>query len=131
MTLPLWASELLSQVCKDEGRSKKPKVKWFISEYQSESNGHYYPRQKEVFVRAGTSGDDHKQVFLHELCHWLTQPRGAGKRVFFYGEKRKKKSWHNKRFYRKLNELLTRYDCLTEEYRSREHDYMKRSVNYL
>ena len=129
--MPLWASELLDQVCKDEGRSKRPKVKWFVSKYRDGSSGNYKPRTKAIFIRAGTTGDDHKQVFLHELCHWLTPPRGVSQRVFFWGERPKRKSYHNKRFYLKLNELLKRYDCLTEEFREREHRYKKRSVNYL
>lgn len=133
MVHPNWATELLQQVCKDESRSfkKSPKFNWGYSRVSKFSSGHYNPRSNVIRVVQGTSGEDHKQVLLHEICHWLTRPRGSTKRVFFYGERRKKKNWHGKKFYVKLNQLLTRYDCLTTAYRERENSYMKRSANYL
>lgn len=131
MKEPKWATNLLDQVCKDEGRSKKPKFKWFVSKYRSSTSGYYSPRRRIIFIREGTLGKDHKQVLLHEICHWLTQPRGSSQRVFFFGDKRKRRSFHNKRFWLKLKELLTKYDCLTNEYRVRENGYKKNSVNYL
>jgi hypothetical protein len=123
MKEPTWATELFLQVCEDEGRSKKPKIDWGYSKTRRGTSGHYNPWRKKIRVLSGYVGNDHKQVFLHEICHWLTQPRGwkrAGRRT-----------WHGKRFYLKLHELLTRYDCLTTEYQVREANYMKRSVNYL
>ena|SRR3990167_1429059 len=128
-TTPLWVNELLDQILIDEGRSKKPKVKWVVSSIHSQSSGKYKPQRRTIRVVAGIEGSDHKQVFLHEIVHWL-QHRNP-KRVYFYSERRRKRSFHNKRFYLKLKELLVRYDCLTEKYREREHNYMKRSSNYL
>lgn len=131
MVQPNWATELLEQVCKDENRSKKPKIKWSSCKTRKSSSGRYNPRTNTIKVRVGTSGEDHKQVFLHEICHWLTRPRGSRKIIYFYGERRKKLNWHGKRFYLKLNQLLTRYDCLTQKYREREGRYKLRSINYL
>ncbi len=133
MVEPTWATELLLKVCEDEGRSlrRRPKVNWGVSKVSKESSGRFNPRTNTIRVVVGVAGDDHKQVFLHEICHWLTQPRGSKRRIYFYGERRKKHLWHGKRFYLKLHELLERYGCLTEEYRKREGGYMKRSVNYL
>jgi len=129
MNIPNCMEILLSQVMKDEGRSKKPKLYWRNSTTREESSGRYNPRSNRIAITTGTKGDDHEQVFLHEICHWLT--RKKVKRIFFYGEKRKKRSFHNKRFYTKLHILLERYGFLTEAYRKREAEYMKRSVNYL
>jgi hypothetical protein len=126
----MWAVELLSQVCKDEGRSKKPKVHWINSGHQF-SGGNYNPRKNLIRIRMGQMGNDHKQVFLHEIAHWLTRPRGSMRKVFFWGEKIKRKNWHGKRFYKKLNELLIRYDCFTDEYKARELDYKPRAAIHL
>lgn len=127
--LPDWADQLLIQVMKDEGRSKRPKISWGISKVNKGSSGHYSPSYNTIRVLAGTTGEDHRQVFLHEICHWLTKPRQ--KRIYFYGERRKKKNWHGKRFYTKLNSLLITYDCLTTQYVERENRYKKNSVLYL
>lgn len=123
MKEPTWATELFLQVCKDEGRSKKPKINWGYSKARRGSSGNYNPWRKTIRVLSGYEGHDHKQVFLHEICHWLTQPRGW--------KKRRRKSWHGKRFYTKLNELLIRYDCFNEQYQKREFRYKTRSIAYL
>lgn len=121
MIAPEWATELLLQVCKDEGRSKKPKLSWGYSKskYRRGSSGHFEPWSNTIRVMDHEYSTDQRQVFLHEICHWLIQPRGKSRAV------------HGKRFYLKLSQLLSRYDCLTQEYREREARYMKRSVNYL
>ena len=128
-TTPEWANDLLDRVLTDEKRSRKPKISWGVSKVSRLSSGNYNPYKRRIRIVTGTEGSDHQQVFLHEICHWL-QHRNP-KRIYFYGEKRKRGWSHNKRFYLKLKELLVRYDCLTEEYRKREHNYMKRSVDYL
>lgn len=124
MNEPIWATELLQQVCIDEGRSKKPKIKWRNYKTRPSTGGLYNPKKNRITIIAGTKGNDHKQVFLHEVCHWLTRPRGW--RIVY-----NRRNWHGKRFYKKLHDLLIRYDCLTTEYQEREANYKKRSVNYL
>lgn len=135
MVEPIWATELLLKVCEDEGRSKKPKINWgySTSSWRMGSSGNYSRYTNTIRVVTKKSipySVEQKQVFLHEICHWLTKPRRV-KRVYFYGERRQKRAAHGKRFYSKLHELLVRYDCLTTEYQEREARYMKRSVNYL
>jgi len=120
------AGELYAQVLKDEGRSNKPSIIWRASQssWRKLSSGHYNPWKKRIVITAGTDGTDHKQVLLHEIAHWLTQPRGWRIRT-------KKRCWHGKRFYTKLNQLLNRYNCFTPEYAVRENGYMPRSAKLL
>lgn len=131
MEEPKWATDLLQEVCLYEGRTNKPRISWCNSTsiWRHGCGGNYDPCDHQIRIVVYQNADDVKQVFLHEVCHWLTRPRT--KRIYFYGEKPKRRNWHNKRFYLKLHDLLTRYDCLTEEYRKREAEYKKRSVNYL
>jgi hypothetical protein len=130
MREPKWASELYAQVCKDEGRSlkKAPKLNWGYSQlrWRVGSSGHYSPWEHHIRVvtkKVIAYDIEQKQVFLHEICHWLTQPRNW--------RTGKKRAWHGKRFYTKLNLLLTKYDAKTDSWKEREGHYMKRSVNYL
>lgn len=128
MSTPDWADDLLLQVCKDEGRNpkRKPTIKWVHTtgwRYKRSSGGNYRPEDNLIRILTREGHADQKQVLLHEICHWLTRPRQTG----WYG----KRNWHGKRFYIKLKVLLMRYDCLTDEYRDREHRYKKGSVNYL
>jgi hypothetical protein len=122
---PDWVKKLYDQVCEDEGRSKtrRPKLFWTYSKVNTGTSGRFFARQNWIRIVAGTRGDDHKQVFLHEIAHWLTKPRGWKKKWRYNG--------HSKRFWKKLDELLIRYDCKTKEYCTREYGYMKRSELYL
>lgn len=108
MSQPDWASDLLLKVLDIEGRSKLPKVQWRKSR-SNWTTGRYYRYSKRVVVSIGTDGHE-KQVLIHELSHWLTRGRG-----------------HHKRFWIKCFDLLKKLDLLTEEYKQREFQYMKKA----
>jgi len=124
---PTWATQLLLQVCKDEGRSKAPDLIWKYNRYGS--CGYYSPwkgnKQAGLICIKTKEGDtQEKQVLLHEVSHWLTRPN-KWKIVS------KRRTWHNKRFYLKLDELLKRYNCWTIEYQNRELRYKSRGARFM
>ena len=115
MTQPLWSVSIIEEVCKEYKRAL-PRTRWIQRERKS-SSGVYYPHNKTMVLCLGRDGYDHLQIFLHELSHHLVS--------------RRRKVGHNKKFWVTLKALLIRYDCYTEEFVKREHNYKGKAQLYL
>ena len=122
--IPRWVFPFLFQICKDENRSTRecPDVVWKTTD-KKYSSGCYMDRANLIKINTGQDTTDLTQTFLHEVCNWLVKPRNW--------KASRRRVWHGRRFYTKLNELLHRYGCFTEENRRRENRYMKTSVHLL
>jgi hypothetical protein len=112
-SVPIWDSEIVSQVCLEHNRSI-PEIICRQSRKIPDTSGSMSRTKNRIVVTFGTRGHDHRQTLLHELAHYLN-PKG----------------WHGKEFYLILKSLLVKYDCLTEEYKQRQYRYIKRSRLYL
>jgi WLM domain len=113
MDVPDWAVKITAEVCAEYNQSI-PTLTFRQSRKHLRSTGSTYRQINRIVVTFGTAGSDHKQVLLHELAH-LVNPIGR----------------HGKEFFIVLKKLLTKYDCLTPEYREREHKSYKISRQYL
>jgi hypothetical protein len=104
---PDWAVKIVQEVCALHNR-QMPGLKFRQGRKHALSSGSLWLKSYRIVVTFGTSGSDHKQVLLHELAHLLNDKRG-----------------HGKEFYLILQDLLIKYDCLTEEYKQRQARYGK------
>ena len=116
MTQPDWATELISEACLLRGR-RIPKVKWYQTKH-SYSTGRTFRRPKRgyrIHISLGIDNENGKQVLCHELAHYFGRPNWG----------------HNKKFWLILKQLLEYFNLITDEYKQRESNYMRRSANYL
>lgn len=100
------AHDLIVQVCHDYRRALPGKVQLYQSKNRRSSSGRWCPninwrhgkRVSRLHVTLGTSGNDHREVVLHELAHHLVGRTAKGRRV-----------GHPVRFWKLHYELCERY----------------------
>jgi hypothetical protein len=80
-SVPIWASEIASQVCLEHNRSI-PEIIVRQSRMHPDTSGSMSRTKNRIVVTFGTRGHDHRQTLLHELAHYgcgtdYTQGSGA------------------------------------------------------
>ena len=132
---PKWASDILkTQALKHGMYRKMPPLTFKVS--KRGWHGHFQPatsyKCEEIVIyppsktkKTDTFTLEGEHILLHEIAHWLVRPK---KKVYFYGEKRPKTYWHDKRFYRKVFRLCKEYDISYSNYKS-EFWYKPRAAN--
>ena len=136
MITPLWATKLLEEVAKKEGKYRKMPMLtfelskrywvWTKDEHRYGIHGHFqgkshYHMWDEIVIYVPFklnpsdtfATDKFRETLLHEICHWLV-PRPP-------------RYWHDSKFYRKLFRLCQEYDIGYEDYKS-EFEYMPRGA---
>jgi predicted metal-dependent hydrolase len=97
-TMPIWAIDLVTQVCKDYNRKLPVRVQWYKRQRGAWSSGFTRWNGKEIHISAGSNEYDQELVLLHELAHYLVMRTKKGRRES-----------HSMRFWRVAFELYSRY----------------------
>lgn len=104
-TAPVWAVNLVTQVCSDYKRALPMKFQWY-NRNRKHSCGHTMYDGSKVHVAAGTDEWEHRPVLLHELTHHLISKTRKGR-----------KAGHSLGFWKLYFELNAKYANIEDAYK--------------
>lgn len=118
-TMPQWAIDLVTQVCKDYKRRLPYRVDWYNSNKDGKqyTNGTTWTYEDRIFIRAGFDKYDQELVLLHELAHYIIAKSKRGLR-----------EGHSLRFWKLAFELYFKYGIEPEYAIYREENYKAKAT---